>query len=244
MNPFRKIEPTRIRLESLKALPSEQVRHNPLHLPTARQYATRFEQLGWHGEEGMPPLLVTKTKTGLYLVDGFHRLEALKINKETHAWACVWEGSLLKGRWHGAQFNADHGLPLKSRDVRKMFRLFMDAGLHTTKEDGWIGYRGIAAALGGRVGRGTVYRWVDEDYSTLARLHAQPEGLKDNPRDIRRAPIERTPMLTTAEAVSQMIMAATTFNADDRKALAELLASLRDTLLNPPQKRSTGRKAA
>lgn len=156
---------------------------------TIRRYASAYEA----GAE-MPPLLVARVMLGcagacdgggqvrLALLDGWHRLAALRSLGRDYAECRVLPGVLTEqdAAWRAAEANLRHGLPLKTREVRKAFRAYVRAGQHRRERQGgamarqqqaFKSYRDMAAELGG-VSHNSVRNWMFGDFLAVARAIA------------------------------------------------------------------------
>lgn len=77
-----------------------------------------------------PPLRIARIDGALYLVDGWHRLEAARVNGESSVGAVVSDMTEAEAQWAAAQANLTHGLPLKPREVREVFRAYVRSKQH------------------------------------------------------------------------------------------------------------------
>lgn len=74
-----------------------------------------------------PPIEVAKLDGKLILMDGNHRIEALKINKEKYVNATVFEGLAKKEIFiRAVEMNVRHGLNLSPFDKAKVIRKLQD----------------------------------------------------------------------------------------------------------------------
>src|SRR5690606_2485769 len=100
--------------------------------------------------------------------------------------------------WMAAKANLTHGLPLKSREVRTVFRAYMKAGKN--RRNGELqSYREIAQDLGNRVTYTTVRNWMMTDYPHVARQM----GWEDRRLNFDAPDVEAVD--TMAEAVMQSL---------------------------------------
>jgi hypothetical protein len=120
-----------------------------------------------------PPIKVGKVGDKLYLVDGWHRLEAGAIESSSDTGLCAEVLAVVKCmtedevRWEAAKANLGHGVPLKNRDYRNVFRAFIKAKQHHLGRGVFMSYREMAAAVGVGKGHTTLRNWTREDFPKL-----------------------------------------------------------------------------
>jgi hypothetical protein len=74
----------------------------------------------------MPPIRLAQVGGALYLMDGFHRLEAQRRNGAREVQATIEPmASLSDVAWIGGKVNAEHGLPLSKVERHRLFRLYL-----------------------------------------------------------------------------------------------------------------------
>lgn len=131
-----------------------------LDLGIVKRYASAYKQ----GEE-LPPLIVAKVNKALVLVDGWHRLGALRslgsMLVDVEIVECASERDAL---WLAAKANLTHGLPLKAKEVRHVFRAYVHSRQHYASKGRLKSYRDIASDLGGVVSYNTIRNWMQKDY--------------------------------------------------------------------------------
>lgn len=123
-----------------------------------------------------PPIKVARLGDALELVDGFHRTAAMR---SLGIKECVAEviavASLKEARWEAAKANSCHGLPLKPKQFREVFRAYVAAGQHR-QGTGFKSYRVIAAELGGLRSYTTIRNWMRSDFpAVFARMRDDEE---------------------------------------------------------------------
>jgi ParB-like nuclease domain len=120
-------------------------------------------------EQELPPIQVAKLNGAAVLVDGFHRVAAMERLGRLYAEAVVVEAaSEDEARWLAAEANLKHGLPLKSSDMRGVFRAYVNAGRHK-KGRGVKSSREIARDLSRMRGHNTILAWMRRDFPQIAR---------------------------------------------------------------------------
>lgn len=117
----------------------------------------------------MPPLRVARLPGGtLMLVDGWHRLAALKALGEAHVTAEIVETTESGARWEAARANLKHGVPYRSTEFRDVFRAYVSARQHRDKRGTPKSYRDIAQEIGGTRSYSTVRNWMLKDFPKIA----------------------------------------------------------------------------
>jgi hypothetical protein len=241
MNPFESAAVSQVRLASLVVTEANQVRKGGLDQRLVDEYAKRL------AHTDPPPLWVARTKGQLFLCDGFHRYEALKRAKRRTAWAAVVPIGLLEARWYGAAKNRSHGLPLSSRDHRRMFRFFIDARMHEDEQGRLMSLREITASLGGVRSHVTIYNWLRVDFPSIARRLSRDAPDAKPMGDHTEKPTEQSEgdqMHTLVEGIDAITRSALVLDAEVQRRIAEefrrALARLSATTETPP-KRGRGR---
>ena len=148
---------------------------------TVKRYAGILKQGGT-----LPPVTVARIKTPsvqpkgrplkalqaihegtLVLVDGFHRVEAhLQIGADSVP-AQIVDATKEDALWLGARANLTHGLPLKMKDLRGVFRRYIQTKQHRKPGGGLKSYREIAADLNGMRSHVTFRVWMRKDFLKL-----------------------------------------------------------------------------
>jgi hypothetical protein len=111
----------------------------------------------------LPPILIAKVGNALYLVDGWHRVKANEKIGCSAVQAEIVETTELKVGWLAAVANTTHGLPLKSSEMRKVFRAYIKAGEYIEGRKP-KSYREIARDLGGLKSPKTIWHWMKADF--------------------------------------------------------------------------------
>lgn len=168
----------------------------------------------------MPPVSVARIDGALYLVDGWHRLEAAKLNGETFIEATVCDMSETAARWAAAQANLRHGLPLKSGERRAVFRAYVGSGHH---RDGvrFKSYREISADLANRVQHTTVRNWMQQDFPAVFAAMGGAEPVPDA-GGLREVPAI-TPLARAKASLDQAAAEARRLSPEERRELLDHL---------------------
>ena len=130
----------------------------------------RYAERAAAGHEA-PPIMVGRCrKTGaLYLVDGWHRIEAGALVRDPlrddSVRAKVADLSMADIRWQAAAANMNHGVPLKSADYRRVLSAFIKAGNHRGPRGKVMSYRDMAEVIGKP--HTTIRRWIERDHRSL-----------------------------------------------------------------------------
>lgn len=136
----------------------------------------------------MPPIALARIEGALYLLDGWHRLAAVRRNGGEDIKATVAGMTEDEARWSAAAGNLRHGLPLKSREMRVVFRVFVQTGQHRQGRR-FKSYRDIARDLGGSRGYTTIRNWMHEDFPAVFRAMGETGRQDDKDmRDPRKVP--------------------------------------------------------
>ncbi|TVM36580.1 ParB N-terminal domain-containing protein [Oceanidesulfovibrio marinus] len=143
----------------------------------------------YRNEQDMPPVKVAKVVQDgataphvLVLVDGFHRFAALRQIGATEVEALVVDASWQDAHWLAAQANLAHGIPLKSKELRKAFRMYIKARKHREGQNGFVkSYREIAAELGGLRSHVTIRNWMMKDFPKIAKEMAYQDFPNEGP---------------------------------------------------------------
>ena len=143
----------------------------------------------------LPPITVAKIGAAYWLVDGFHRLAAEE-KQHRRSWktrgatmttrATVVSGLTLRRALRMAALaNLSHGAPLKTADLRKVFRTYVDTGMQRTKK-GCKSYRVMAVELGAQRSYETIRGWMKQDYPGIARQMSGDDYSTHKPREKQR----------------------------------------------------------
>lgn len=127
---------------------------------TVQRYATAIKA----GQE-LPPLQVALVDGVPCLVDGYHRAEALEYLGYVEAEAVITETTRHEAQWMAATANLTHGLPLKTRELRQVFRVYIRTGRHKKGRGRLKSYREIAQDLGRP--HTTIRLWMEKDFKKL-----------------------------------------------------------------------------
>jgi len=156
----------------------------------------------------LPPVAVASVNGALYLTDGWHRLAALqKIGRDTADATVLEAPSLAEAAWLAARANLAHGLPLKPRDRRQVFRVFMRAGRYRRELGrGMKSLREIARELGGTP-HTTVRNWMRKDFPRIARQYGEGDEHESQRGGLRSAALFGSPKDTVMAAAEQALAA-------------------------------------
>lgn len=127
---------------------------------TVQRYATAIKA----GQE-LPPLQVALVDGVPCLVDGYHRAEALEYLGYVEAEAVITETTRHEAQWMAAAANLTHGLPLKTRELREVFRVYIRTGRHKKGRGRLKSYREIAQDLARP--HTTIRLWMEKDFKKL-----------------------------------------------------------------------------
>jgi len=124
----------------------------------------------------MPPIKLAKVRGTLLLVDGWHRLAAFEqLGESTKIAAEIIEATETEALWLAAEANLQHGLPLKTSEIREAFRAYVKAKKHRNERGFPKPYRQIAQELGGLKHYGTIRNWMIKDFPRIAKQYGSEE---------------------------------------------------------------------
>jgi hypothetical protein len=150
------------------------IKHGPLQVRSKLDAGavSRYRSMAEAGKEA-PPIKVGRVGDKLYLVDGWHRMEAGAITTSGNPWgaqevlAHVADMSVDEVRWEAAKANMGHGVPLRTRELREVFKAFIKAKRHHLGKGKFMSYREMGAELG--MGHTTLRNWTEREFPSLFR---------------------------------------------------------------------------
>jgi hypothetical protein len=175
-----------------------------------------------------PPVTLAHIDGSLYLVDGWHRVAAALANNQFLVLADVSEMTLDEARWYAAKANTEHGLPLKAKEVREVFRAFIDTRQHVlgSGDKRLMPYREIAKRIGKPFS--TTRNWMEADYPHLFEKYKQMANGVPDATDFDREAKAMERQLTKAEAdIHNVRNIGRTLNPEN---LEKLIHTLQETL--------------
>lgn len=185
-----------------------------------RQYSEAMQA----GAE-FPPVTLAHIEGSLYLVDGWHRVAATLANNQSMIWADVSEMTFNEARWYAAKANTEHGLPLKAKELREVFRAFIETDQHMQGQR-LMPYREIARRIGKCFS--TVRNWMKADYPRLFEKYQQMANGAPEATDFDPVAKMMERRLTKAEADIRNVR--NTGRTLDPENLGKLIYTLRETL--------------
>lgn len=199
---------------------------NKLDQTTVNAYRAIYKNGGT-----LPPIQVAQVAGVPRLVDGWHRLAALKLLQIGTVDATIFPATMTEARWAAATANFTHGLPLKPKEVRNVFNAYITARRHYAA-DGWIkSYRDMEDDLGNRVSYRTLNNWMQKDHPKIAKAMAEQYGEEDKARyDEGDAPPPAytiTALDAAKASLDNVLAEARSMPPEDREAL---LAHAKDVL--------------
>lgn len=209
------------------------IQHGPLQVRHKLDKAAvkRYSDMTKAGS-APPPIKVGKVGDKLYLVDGWHRLEAGAVEQGLGFGTVTARVKVMtedEVRWEAAKANLGHGVPLKTRDYRNVFRAFIRAKQHHKGRGRFMSYREMAAALGVGVVHTTLHNWTQKDFPSLAKaLGGGQEGNQaSGPPPLVGLTLEEEHIREAHKALEQLSKHATSFGSPSERW--KLLAGLRAT---------------
>lgn len=144
--------------------------------PTTPGIVKRYASVLRSGK-ALPPVTLAQVNGALVCVDGGHRIAAHEALQREVIEATVVPCTAREALWMAASANLAHGLPLKPKEVRKAFCLYIAARKH--RHAGEVrnlkSYREIAADLGGIVSHVTVRNWMMSEFPRIAEQMSNPD---------------------------------------------------------------------
>lgn len=202
-----------------------QIRKGRLNSAQVKRYADAMKT-----GQRFPAIKAMKVKGRLVLVDGFHRLAAAKYAGCLEALdvVVVGEGSAAEALWLAFEANRQHGLPLKTRELRDGFRAYVRARKNQTADGKLKSYRDISKDLG--VGHTTIRGWMQRFFPGVFRRMSNPNDGPVTPGEggILFPKMDAVPM-SAVEFVDQARVVAAS-HADDPEANWHLAERLEDFL--------------
>ena len=151
----------RVALADIVQEPLWQVRER-INVSRVKEYRTAYR-----AGATLPPIELADINGGLFLVDGAHRLAALREAGYTEAEAVISKMTRTEAECRAAMANLFHGEALSKKERRTAFRKFI-ATKHHRKHGGKImSYREMSAAFGGTVSHVTIRNWIEQDYPAI-----------------------------------------------------------------------------
>lgn len=116
--------------------------------------------------QALEPIRIAVVDGTPHLIDGFHRAEAMEKTGLIYAEAIVTEMTRAQAQWAAAAANLKHGLPLKSKELRAVFRAYVASRQHIEGRSKLKTYEAIAKEIG--KDRSTIFRWMVADFPKIA----------------------------------------------------------------------------
>ncbi len=165
-----------VRLDSIVYDEELQVR-NELDREAVEAYASEYLS----GND-LPPLKLARAKGVLVLVDGWHRVEALKsLSRDTARAEIVECDDRKEMHWIAAESNLREGLPLNGSEIRNVFRVYMRAKKYRDHAGRLKSFRHMAKELGNLRAYTTIRKWIGQDFPRLAPQFSGGDGKNVGP---------------------------------------------------------------
>lgn len=150
-----------VKIDDISLRDEWQVRER-LNSNTVRDYARGYAQ-----SADFPPVKVASVNGALVLVDGWHRIAALRSLDREEVQAVVVANDAEEGRWLSAKANLANGLPLKAKERRAVFRIYVKTGQHRQGRR-LKSYREMTRDFPGLASKSTLARWMQADFPSIA----------------------------------------------------------------------------
>ena len=192
---------------------------NKIDPHTVSRYRTIYKNGG-----SLPPIEVARVDGAFRLVDGWHRLAALRLLERDDVEANITTMTMSEARWAAAAANLSHGLPLKSKELRNVFGAYITARRHYKPNGRLKSYRDMEADLNGLVTYRTLNRWMEKDHPVIAREMSMQHG-GENKGHYRDGGPPTPPHITPLEAarasLDGALAEARALSAEDRRELLD-----------------------
>ena len=165
---FGASEPQSLLIDRLVLDPAFQVREK-LDAHAIKRYAAMYE-----AGHRLDPIRVADVGGLLIVIDGWHRIEAMKLAGREHATAVVTAMSRDDAAWEAANANASHGVQLRRADYVNVFKFYVRSRRHI-KSRGKGGracyksYRDMAKELPFPRSHVTIRNWMFKYFPGIAR---------------------------------------------------------------------------
>jgi hypothetical protein len=118
-----------------------------------------------------PPIKVGRVRGHLYLLDGWHRMEAGALQVQSGldgemVRATVAHMSRQEATWEAAKANLGHGVQYRSRELHEVFKAFIKAKRHVKPDGSTMSYREIGPVIGKP--HTTIRTWMLKYFPKLA----------------------------------------------------------------------------
>lgn len=187
----------------------------------------------------LPPIRVALVGGALRLVDGWHRREALMLLGRTEVEAIVFEATMSGARWEAASSNLTHGLPLKPKEVRKVFNAYVTSRQHYKANGNLKSYRDMEADLNNRVSHRTLNRWMEMDHPKVAKAMSKRYGGSEEMARYHDGDAAMTdwitPLQTAIGNIDNALAEGRTMKPKDRRELLDHLRRATARLATLPQ---------
>lgn len=161
----KKIDAEMFSIESVKiALITKDAKlqvRNKLNASAVKRYANLMK-----AGTKLDPIRIARVDDMLLLVDGWHRLAAHDELRRTFVDAEVISATRHQAVWMAASANLEHGLQLKSAELRNVFRAYISSRQHSQGKGRIKSYREIGVDLG--KGHTTIRNWMQKDFPEIA----------------------------------------------------------------------------
>ena len=117
----------------------------------------------------------------LFLVDGRHRVEAMRLDGRDLVDAKVTTMTRDEVAWGSALLNLRHGVPLKYRERKRAFSAYVHAGQHKNGRSRYKTYREMGADLGFPFS--TIRHWMRADHPSIYKAIGDKCPEKSGPPD-------------------------------------------------------------
>lgn len=115
-----------------------------------------------------PPIKVGRVRGRLYLLDGWHRMEAGALKRSSgDVWVEIADLTKEDAIWEAAQANLGHGVQYKPKDLHAVFKAFIRSKKYIKPNGKPMSYREMSPIIG--KGHTTIRTWMFKYFPKLAR---------------------------------------------------------------------------
>lgn len=127
----------------------------------------RYTEMTAAGSEP-PPIKVGRVNGKLFLLDGWHRMEAGALRCASgDVWVELADLTKEDAIWEAAKANLCHGVQYKPKDLHAVFKAFIKAKKYIKPNGKPMSYREMSPILG--KGHTTIHSWMFKYFPKLAR---------------------------------------------------------------------------
>jgi hypothetical protein len=120
-----------------------------------------------------------------FVIDGHHRYAVQEHIGVEVIEVLAMGSSKREARWAAARANLEHGQPLKTRELRPVFRAYISSRQHILRDGASQSYAEIGEAIGVR--KNTIWHWMKRDFPAIFQKMSRddmPSGEREKPTHV------------------------------------------------------------